>query len=96
MDKRLIRGYVAALTLLGFSGAWAATSGTPFPGSSGGSTQQVIAPNDPRMIALNRRQAALKQRAVQVRRTVAARNAAALRPAVRIVTLAPVTRTRTS
>lgn len=95
MNKRLIRGYAAALSLLGFSAAWAATSNAPWPGASPGTSASVSA-NDPRVAALNAREARLRQRAVQVRRIVAARTAAASRPAVQIVTLPPMTRTRTS
>ncbi len=96
MNKRVIRGYAAALSLLGLSTAYAATSSVPYPANQGG-TATTIPVTDPRVAALNAREAQLRRRAVEVRRIVASRTAAAAaQPPVRIVTLPAVTQTRTS
>ena len=94
MNARTIRGYAAALSVLGFTGAWALTAGSPRPGGTG--TSQRVAADDPRVLALDARARILTRRAAAVDRLVAARTAAARRPAVRIVTLRAATRTSTS
>jgi hypothetical protein len=105
MTKGHVRGYAAALTLLGFSSAWAATAHSPWPKATTASTQPVAAAPvtakpaiDPRVAALNRREARLRRRAAQVRQTLSIRRAqaAARAPVVRYVRSAPVTVTRTS
>lgn len=96
MTKQTVRGYTVALSLLGFTGAWTAIAGDPWP-SAPASTAQTVAADDPRIAALDAREAALRRRAADVQRIVATRTAqAAQPPPVRIVTLPPVTQTTSS
>lgn len=89
-----------ALSLLGFSAAWAATSHDPFPQRQ--AAQTSVATNDPRIAALDARAAQLRRRAAEVRRIVAGRRADAARQArqaaavVRVVRTRAVTQTSTS
>jgi hypothetical protein len=107
MTKTTIRGYAVALSLLGFSTAWTAASRSPWPTTTASNTTTPAAAVkpatakpavDPRVIALNRREARLRKRAAQVRQTLATRRAQAVARAtvVRVVQSAPVTVTRTS
>jgi hypothetical protein len=93
MTKRLIRGYAVGLSLLGFSSAWVATARSPWPKTSTANTQTAAAA-DPRVAALDAREALLRRRAVEVRSTLMARAAAP--PVVRYVTVPAVTQTQTS
>lgn len=101
MTKRLIRGYAVGLSLLGFSSAWVATARSPWPTTATTVTQTQTASAvavDPRVAALDAREARLRQRAAQVRSTLKTRRAqAAAAPAVvRYVSAPAVTQTRTS
>lgn len=96
MTKRIVRGYAAALSLLGFSAAWVATSQNPFPQRQAvEATAQVP---DPRIAALDARAADLRRRAAELRRIVAARADIAQQAAAapRIVSAPAVTQTSTS
>ena len=105
MTKTHIRGYAVALSMLGFSSAWAATSRSPWPTTTASTTKPTTAAPattkpaiDPRVKALNAREARLRRRAAQVRQTLSTRRAqaAARASVVRYVRVAPVTTTRTS
>ena len=105
MTKTNIRGYAVALSLLGFASAWAATSHAPWPTTTASTTKPATAAPattkpaiDPRVKALNVREARLRRHATQVRQTLSTRRAqtAARAPVVRFVRVAPVTTTRTS
>lgn len=105
MTKTHIRGYALALSLLGFSSAWAATSHSPWPTTTASTTKPTTAAPattkpaiDPRVKALDVREARLRRRAAQVRQTLSTRRAqaAARATVVRYVRAAPVTTTRTS
>lgn len=99
MTKGLIRGYAIGLSLLGFSSAWVATARSPWPTTSVTDTQTASAQAvDPRLAALDVREARLRRRADQVRRTLSTRSAraAVAPPVVRFVTAPPVTQTQTS
>ncbi len=87
MTTREIRGYAVALTLLGFAGAWAATTHeTPQPASTAAST--APATQDPRLTALAERRQALVKRSAEVNQIIARRRAAAANPApVQVVTV---------
>jgi hypothetical protein len=104
MTNHVARLYVAAASVLVLFLAWAAIAAHPWPAK-----QSAAA--DPRIVALNARETALRAETVAVQRllavsraqqaraatrTVAARSAPAAQPAVRIVTLPPLTITRTS
>jgi hypothetical protein len=96
MTKATVRGYTVALSLLGFTGAWAAVAHDPFPAKPA-STEASMPATDPRVVALSRREALLRRRAKEVRKIVAARTREAARaPVVRIVSLPAVTVTTTS
>lgn len=89
MTTREIRGYAVALTLLGFSGAWAATAhdARTKPASPTTTTSAAAAP-DARLVALARRRTALARRAREVRTIIARRRAEVARPApVQIVSV---------
>ncbi len=97
MTKTTVRGYAVALSLLGFSAAWAATSRDPLPQKK--VTHTSVAAADPRIAALDARAAELRRRAAEVRRIVAGRRADAVRRAaavVRVVSAPAVTQTSTS
>ena len=96
MTKHTVRAYAVALSLLGFSAAWAATSHDPFPQKQPVPVATASA-TDPQIAALDARAAQLRRRAATVRRIVAGRRVVATRQAaVRVVSLPPVTQTRTS
>ena len=97
MTKTTVRAYAVALSVLGFSAAWAATSRDPFPQRQAAQASVVAA--DPRIAALDARAAELRRRAAEVRRIVAGRRADAARQAAtvaRVVSTPPVTQTSTS
>lgn len=97
MTKRIVRGYTAAASLLAFSGAWLATSRHPFPARPDTASTSTVSADDPRVQALNAREARLRVRARAVARILAERTTDAPRPPrVRVVTLPPVTGTRSS
>lgn len=104
MTSHVARLYVAAAAVFVLFLAWAVIAAQPWPAK-----QSATA--DPRIIALNARETALRaetvavqrllavsraQQARAVTRAVAVRSAPAAQPAVKIVTLPPLTITRTS
>ena len=102
MTNHVARLYVAAATVLVLFLAWAVIASHPWPSRSG-----ALAVSDPRLIALQAREQALRAETAAVNRILAQGQAratgataatvvAASRPAVRVVTLPPLTITRTS
>lgn len=98
MTKGVIRGYAVSLSLLGFASAWTAVSGSPWPAATEAQSSANVAPAaDPRVAALDAREARLRKRAEAVRATLAGRRARAVAAQqVRVVTLPPITQTQTS
>jgi len=104
MTNHVARLYVAAASVFVLFLAWAVIATHPWP------TKSVTASaNDPRIVALNARTAAIRSETVAVRqllaqrrtqpaqtRLTAAQTAPAALPPVRVVTLPPLTITRTS
>jgi hypothetical protein len=97
MTDYTARLYALALAILVFFVAWAAVAAKPWATSSPAST-------DPRIRALIVKEQRVRAEALAVRRVVAARRKLAARapavrpstPSVRVVTLPPLTITRTS
>jgi hypothetical protein len=75
-----VGAYVAAIAVLALVLAWAALAARPFG---------AAAPEDPRLVALERRERALTARAAAVQRVVPA-------PDVPLIAAPPVTATRSS
>jgi hypothetical protein len=96
MTDRVARLYVLAVAILVFFVAWAAVAAKPW------ATTTSAATADPRIQALIVKQQRVRAEALAVRRLLNARGKQAARtsttsaPSVRVVTLAPLTITRTS
>ena len=89
MTRHAARLYIAAVSLLGFFLAWAGIAAHPWPQSqsSGTSVQtQALAQYEQR----------LQTNAALARQLAASRRSSASAPRVRVVTLPPLTTTRTS
>ncbi len=97
-SRAVVRGYTVALSMLGFTGVWAAVAHQPRPqGPTAASATATSPALRARIAAQDTREARLRIRAAQVARIVAARTArAAEPPLVRIVQVPPVTQTRSS
>ena len=87
MTNHVARLYLLAASVLGFFVAWAGIAAHPWQQSA------APAPASPALIAYEQR---LRADAALVRRLVALRQARPAAPAVRVVTLPPLTTTRTS
>jgi hypothetical protein len=96
MTDHVARLYVLALAVLVFFVAWAAVAARPWAATTPAATA------DPRIEALIVKQQRVRAEALAVRRVLAARKQQAARtssapaPSVRVVTLPPLTITRTS
>ena len=89
MTNHVARLYLLAASVLGFFVAWAGIAAHPWQQSAA----PPPAPASPALAAYEQR---LRQDAALVRRLVALRQARPAAPAVRVVTLPPLTTTRTS
>lgn len=88
MTKHVARLYIASVSLLGFFLAWAGIAAHPWPrsqGSGGGSAQALV-----------QYQQRLQVDASLVRQLAASGRSQTAAPRVRVVTLPPLTTTRTS
>jgi hypothetical protein len=97
MTDHVARLYALAVAVLVFFVAWAAVAAKPW------ATTSTAAGQDPRIRALIVKQQRVRAEALAVRRVLAARrqrgaptSAAPTAPSVRVVTLPPLTITRTS
>jgi hypothetical protein len=97
MTDHVARLYALVVAVLVFFVAWAAIAARPWAKSVTASAAQ-----DPRLVALAAREQRVRAEALAVRRVLAARRKAAAaagapaQPSVRVVTLPPLTITRTS
>ena len=78
MKSSDIRGYVVALSLLGFSGAWAAAAHDATPTTTTDPTADALLRKQAAMLTAREKQLAARTR--QVRKIIAARRALAKKP----------------